>query len=125
MIGEQMRQLLCDFIEGLNPQNLVYCADVKNFLNQMLSTTVAEHLSTIVKDIFGQKINKKDIHITADAQILPFNHSLFEPGGNFYDRFTSIIKVSAGTFWEFNFENPRNDSVRAKIANACATDLKN
>lgn len=122
--GIDIRQEFCDFVEGLNGNNVEYCNLVQQELDKLISNSVGNALKEVISSVFKINVDTSDVKLHVPANIIPWNHILFVPGGTFYNAFTNWIDNSSDRFI-FSWDKPRYDPELSKIVDGTAQTLEN
>ena len=107
--GNVVRREFCNFIKGLDDQNYRYCQLVQSELDGLISKSIANAIHEAIKSVFKISIDTKDVRLHVEADVIPWNSALFEPGGTFYEAFTSWIDSTSYS------RGIRYDSIRSVI----------
>ena len=122
--GTDIRQEFCDFVENLNGNNLEYSTLVQQELDKLISSSVGNALKEVICSVFKTTVDTSDVKLHIPANIIPWNHVLFIPGGTFYNAFTNWIDSSSDRFI-FTWDKPRYDPELSKIVDGTAQTLEN
>ena len=122
--GVDIRQEFCDFVEGLNGNNVEYCNLVQQELDKLISSSVGNALKEVISSVFKTNVDTSDVKLHIPANIIPWNPILFVPGGTFYNAFTNWIDSSSDRFI-FSWDKPRYDPELSKIVDGTAQTLEN
>lgn len=122
--GADIRQEFCDFVENLNGNNVEYSTLVQQELDKLISSSVGNALKEVISSVFKTTVDTSDAKLHIPANIIPWNHVLFIPGGTFYNAFTNWIDSSSDRFI-FTWDKPRYDPELSKIVDGTAQTLEN
>lgn len=122
--GADIRQEFCDFVENLNGNNVEYSTLVQQELDKLISSSVGNALKEVISSVFKTTVDTSDVKLHIPANIIPWNHVLFIPGGTFYNAFTNWIDSSSDRFI-FTWDKPRYDPELSKIVDGTAQTLEN
>ncbi len=128
LTGDYIRQEFCDFVENLNGNNIEYCNLVQQELDKLISNSVKDILKEVISSVFKVNIDTSDVKLHISADIIPWKHILFVPGGAFHDLFTNwIAKFSKALFGTLTFEwdKLRVGAELNKIIDGTAQSLEN
>lgn len=122
--GADIRQEFCDFVENLNGNNVEYSTLVQQELDRLIGSSVGNALKEVISSVFKTTVDTSDVKLHIPANIIPWNHDLFIPGGTFYKAFKNWIDSSSGRFI-FSWDKPRYDPELSKIVDGTAKTLEN
>lgn len=122
--GADIRQEFCNFVENLNGNNVEYSTLVQQELDKLISSSVGNALKEVISSVFKTTVDTSDVKLHIPANIIPWNHVLFIPGGTFYNAFTNWINSSSDRFI-FTWDKPRYDPELSKIVDGTAQTLEN
>ena len=128
LTGTKIRKEFCDFVKNLDGQNSEYCNLVQQELDSLISNSVADALKDVICDIFKTQVNTSDVKLHVEANIIPFDSSLFVKGGSLYDAFTNWIANSSNAIFGtalFKWENIRKEPEVSKMIEGTASTLEN
>lgn len=112
--GIEIREIFCEFIQGLNDQNIEYCNLVQRAVDESLSTHVSKELVRAIQEVFHVPLTINDISIHIPVIIGYWKPVLFEPDGAWYNFFTDAI---ASQKFFFTWDKPRETPENSEIAN--------
>ena len=111
-----MRNIFCDFIEGLNSKNISYCELLQQSFDESLRKVIAGELQKVIMDIFHVNLSLNDLSIHIPIEVIDWGVDNFKPGGAWYNNFTSAID-NASSRWNFSWDIARDSSEASSIAN--------
>lgn len=120
--GIQVRSAFCQFVEDLNETNENYTELVQSEFNDIISKSVQDAIKSVILEVFAIEVDTSDIQLNVSVPIIPWNHELFEPGGNFYEAFTQWINA-ASKKWNFTWNLPRTGQDLVRIVDGTAQTL--
>lgn len=120
--GDRMRTMFCDFIKGLDENNITFKNLVLSKLKSTLNSEASKAIAEAYKSVFKLDIDARDINIDIQANILSFSPENFQPGGAWYNCFTVWIDSSSGRY-DFTWDKSRDYEERCKIANGVMSSL--
>ena len=127
LTATKIRQEFCNFVKNLDGQNLEYCNLVQQELDSLISNSVADALKDVICNVFKTQVDTSDVKLHVEANIIPFNSSLFVNGGAFYKAFTNWIANSSnaifGTIF-FEWDKIREESEVSKMIEGTASTLE-
>lgn len=114
--GIEIREIFCEFIQGLNSQNIKYCNLVRRAVDESLSKRVSDELVRAIQEVFHVRLSINDISIHIPVDIIDWKADEFKPGekGGWYNFFTNAI---ASQKFCFTWDKPRKTPENSKIAN--------
>lgn len=121
--GNQMRNIFCDFIKGLDENNTKFKNLVLSKLKSTLNSAARQAIASAYKKVFNRDVNTSDVNIDVQANILSFTQESFQPGGGWYNDFTKWIDSASGRI-DFTWDKPRDYSERCKIADGVELYLR-
>ena len=128
LTATKIRKEFCDFVKNLDAQNLEYCNLVQQELESLISNSVADALKDVICDVFKTQVDTSDVKLHVEANIIPFNSSLFVNGGAFYEAFTNWIANSSNAIFGttfFEWDKIREESEVIKMIEGTAQTLDN
>lgn len=114
--GIRIRQIFCEFIQGLNSNNDEYCVLVQKAVDESVSKRVSSELANAIQEVFHVCLSTSDISIHIPVIILDWEKTLFQPGGVWYNSFTDAIEHVSSRL-SFTWEKTRDTSEAMEIAN--------
>lgn len=120
--GNQMRNMFCDFIKGLDENNTTFKNLVLSKLKSKLNAKAKSAIEEAYMDVYRLTVDTSDVNIDIQANILPFSPENFKPGGAWYNHFTIWIDSASGRF-DFTWDKPRERDERCKIADGVKSSL--
>lgn len=120
--GIQVRSAFCQFVEDLNEENENYTELVQSEFNDIISKSVQDAIKSVILEVFAIEVDTSDIQLNVSVPIIPWNHELFEPGGNFYEAFTQWIDAVSEK-WSFTWNLPRIGQDLVRIVDGTAQTL--
>ena len=120
--GNRMRTMFCDFIQGLDENNITFKNLVLSKLKTTLNSEARRAIATAYMKVFHIEVDTQDVDIDVQANILSFSPDNFQPGGGWYNCFTAWIDNASGRF-DFTWDKPRDYSERCKIADGVKSSL--
>lgn len=113
-----VRQNFCDFIEGLNSNNVDYCRILQAEYDSLITEIVRTSIAGAVKEVFKFDVDLSDTNIHMEVEAIDWNHDLFIEDGSFYEAFTAwVVNNSNAFFGSFFFDwgkertNPERDKI--------------
>ena len=120
--GNRMRTMFCDFIKGLDENNITFKNLVLRKLKATLNTEARKAIASAYMKVFHIEVDTQDVDIDVQANILSFSPDNFQPGGAWYKCFTVWIDNASGRL-DFTWDKPRDYSERCKIADGVRSSL--
>lgn len=114
--GIKIREIFCEFIQGLNSHNNEYCDLVQRAVDESLSKRVSNELVRAIQEVFHVHLSINDISIHIPVIILDWNATNFNPGGAWYNNFTGAIEKISSRY-NFTWEKTRDTNETSQIAN--------
>ncbi len=120
--GNQMRNMFCDFIKGLDENNTTFKNLVLSRLKSKINAKAKSAIEEAYMDVYKLTVDTRDVSIDIQANILPFSPENFKLGGAWYNNFTIWIDSASGRF-DFTWDKPRERDERCKIADGVRSSL--
>ena len=120
--GNQMRNMFCDFIKGLDENNTTFKNLVLSKLKSKINAKAKSAIEKAYMDVYKLTVDTRDVSIDIQANILPFSPENFKPGGAWYNNFTIWIDSASGRF-DFTWDKSRERDERCRIADGVRSSL--